>query len=89
MRCARHHDLDLDATVLQQTHDFRRDTMAHESHDAANNPLAQALKAVAGSMVRGIGTKIFYVTTGGYDTHATQNTNAANYLAADWTKAVS
>ena len=39
---------------------------------AANNALAQALKAVAGSMVRGIGTKIFYVTTGGYDTHAGQ-----------------
>ena len=29
-------------------------------------------------MVRGIGTKVFWVTTGGYDTHATQNTNAAN-----------
>jgi uncharacterized protein (DUF1501 family) len=29
-------------------------------------------------MFRGIGTKVFWVTTGGYDTHATQNTNAAN-----------
>ena len=29
-------------------------------------------------MVRGIGTKVFWVQTGGYDTHATQNTNAAN-----------
>jgi len=47
---------------------------------AANNPLAQALKAVAGSMVRGIGTKIFYVTTGGYDTHAGQNPNAGSYF---------
>jgi uncharacterized protein (DUF1501 family) len=38
----------------------------------------QALKAVAGAMVRGIGTRVFYVTTGGFDTHAAQNTNAAN-----------
>ena len=28
--------------------------------------------------MRGIGTKVFWVQTGGYDTHATQNTNAAN-----------
>jgi uncharacterized protein (DUF1501 family) len=40
--------------------------------------LSQAFKAVAGAMVKGIGTKVFWVTTGGYDTHATQNTNAAN-----------
>jgi uncharacterized protein (DUF1501 family) len=44
----------------------------------ANDGLSQALKAVAGAMVRGIGTKVFWVQTGGYDTHATQNTNAAN-----------
>ena len=47
---------------------------------AANNPLAQALRAVAGAMVRGIGTKVFYVTTGGYDTHAGQNPNAGSYF---------
>lgn len=40
--------------------------------------LGQALKAVAGSMVRGIGTRVFYVTTGGFDTHAGQNPNQAN-----------
>ena len=40
--------------------------------------LSQAFRAVAGAIVRGIGTKVFWVTTGGYDTHATQNTNAAN-----------
>jgi uncharacterized protein (DUF1501 family) len=40
--------------------------------------LSAALRAVAGAIVRGIGTKVFWVTTGGYDTHATQNTNAAN-----------
>jgi uncharacterized protein (DUF1501 family) len=44
----------------------------------ANNGFAQALKAVAGAMVRGIGTKVFYVTTGGFDTHSNQNPNAAN-----------
>jgi uncharacterized protein (DUF1501 family) len=33
---------------------------------------------VAGAMVRGIGTKVFWVQIGGFDTHATQNTNAAN-----------
>ena len=44
----------------------------------ANNGLAQALKAVAGAMVQGIGTKVFWVQTGGFDTHANQGTNAAN-----------
>lgn len=44
----------------------------------ANNGLAQALKAVAGAIVRGIGTKVFWVQTGGFDTHAGQGTNAAN-----------
>jgi uncharacterized protein (DUF1501 family) len=43
-----------------------------------NDGLSLAFKVVAGAMVRGIGTKIFWVTTGGYDTHASQNTNAAN-----------
>jgi uncharacterized protein (DUF1501 family) len=45
----------------------------------ANNSFAQALKAVAGAMVRGIGTRIFYVTTGGFDTHSTQNTANGTY----------
>lgn len=44
----------------------------------ANDGLSQAFRAVAGAIVRGIGTKVFWVTTGGYDTHATQNTTAAN-----------
>lgn len=38
----------------------------------ANNGLAQALKAVAGAIARGIGTKVFWVQTGGFDTHASQ-----------------
>ena len=40
-----------------------------------NTPFGRAMRAVAGAMVRGIGTKIFYVTTGGFDTHATQQVN--------------
>jgi len=43
-----------------------------------NTGLGLALRAVAGSMVKGIGTRIFYVTTGGFDTHSAQNTNSAN-----------
>ena len=41
------------------------------------NGFGQAMRAVAGAMVRGIGTRVFYVTTGGFDTHANQNPNAA------------
>ena len=41
----------------------------------ASNGLAQALKAVAGAMVKGIGTKVFWVQTGGFDTHASQGVN--------------
>jgi uncharacterized protein (DUF1501 family) len=37
-----------------------------------NTGLGAALKAVAGAIVRGIGTKVFWVQTGGYDTHASQ-----------------
>jgi uncharacterized protein (DUF1501 family) len=43
-----------------------------------NNGLAQALRTVAGAMVRGVGTRVFWVQTGGFDTHAGQNTNLAN-----------
>jgi uncharacterized protein (DUF1501 family) len=43
-----------------------------------NTGLGQALRAVAGAMVRGIGTRVFYVTTGGFDTHSGQNVNNAN-----------
>jgi len=37
-----------------------------------NNGFGAALRAVAGAMTRNIGTKVFWVTTGGYDTHASQ-----------------
>jgi uncharacterized protein (DUF1501 family) len=43
-----------------------------------NNGFGQALQAVAGAMVGGIGTRVFFVQTGGYDTHSAQNTNQAN-----------
>jgi uncharacterized protein (DUF1501 family) len=43
-----------------------------------NNGLALALRTVAGAMVQGIGTRVFWVQTGGFDTHAGQGTNAAN-----------
>ena len=37
-----------------------------------NNGLALALRTVAGSMVRGIGTRVYWVQTGGFDTHSNQ-----------------
>jgi uncharacterized protein (DUF1501 family) len=43
-----------------------------------NTPLGSALKAVAGAMAKGIGTRVFYVTIGGFDTHSAQNVNATN-----------
>jgi uncharacterized protein (DUF1501 family) len=43
-----------------------------------NNGFAQALRMVAGAMSKGVGTRVFWVQTGGYDTHAGQNTNQAN-----------
>jgi uncharacterized protein (DUF1501 family) len=38
----------------------------------ANNGFAQALKTVAGSIARGIGTRVYWVQTGGFDTHSGQ-----------------
>ncbi len=43
-----------------------------------NNGFGQALRMVAGSMAKGIGTRVFFVQTGGFDTHASQDTNGAN-----------
>jgi uncharacterized protein (DUF1501 family) len=37
-----------------------------------NNGFALALRTVAGAMARGIGTRVFWVQTGGFDTHASQ-----------------
>jgi uncharacterized protein (DUF1501 family) len=38
----------------------------------------QALQTVAGAMAKGLGTKVFFVQTGGFDTHSSQDTNGAN-----------
>jgi uncharacterized protein (DUF1501 family) len=38
----------------------------------ANNGFAQALKTVAGSIAKGIGTRVYWVQTGGFDTHSGQ-----------------
>lgn len=43
-----------------------------------NTGFGLAMRAVAGAMTKGIGTKVFYVTTGGFDTHSAQNPNATN-----------
>jgi uncharacterized protein (DUF1501 family) len=45
-----------------------------------NNGLAQALRAVAGAMNKQIGTKVFWVQIGGFDTHSTQGANAGAYV---------
>ena len=50
----------------------------YSQRDLSNNGFA-ALRSVAGAIVGGIGTKVFWVTTGGYDTHATQNTTNGAY----------
>ena len=42
-----------------------------------NTGLGQALQTVAGAMVRGVGTRVFFVQTGGFDTHADQDTVTA------------
>src|SRR5919106_2664713 len=44
-----------------------------------NNGFALALRTVAGSIVRGIGTRVYWVQTGGYDTHSGQGTNGGSY----------
>ena len=41
-----------------------------------NNGFGQALQAIAGAIAKGTGTKVFWVQTGGFDTHASQDTTA-------------
>jgi len=45
-----------------------------------NNGFGQALQAVAGAMSKGIGTRVFWVQTGGYDTHAGQGVSQGAYF---------
>jgi uncharacterized protein (DUF1501 family) len=40
--------------------------------------LGLAFRAVGGAMAKGVGTRVFYVTIGGFDTHSSQNPNATN-----------
>ncbi len=46
-----------------------------------NNGLAQALRTVAGSIVRGTGTRVYWVQTGGYDTHSAQGAQGVGAYA--------
>lgn len=43
-----------------------------------NTGFGQALRMIAGAINKDLGTKVFWVQTGGFDTHASQNPNAAN-----------
>ena len=47
-----------------------------------NNGFAVALRTVAGSIVRGTGTRVYWVQTGGYDTHASQGIQGGGAYAA-------
>jgi uncharacterized protein (DUF1501 family) len=42
-----------------------------------NNGFAQSLRTIAGAIVKGIGSKVYWATTGGYDTHAGQGAGGA------------
>ena len=46
-----------------------------------NNGLAIALRTVAGSIVRGTGTRVYWVQTGGFDTHAAQGNGGGGVYA--------
>jgi uncharacterized protein (DUF1501 family) len=45
------------------------------------NGFAAALRTVAGSIVRGTGTRVYWVQTSGYDTHASQGTQGGGAYA--------
>ena len=44
-----------------------------------NNGFALALRTVAGAIVRGVGSRVFWVQTGGFDTHAQQGASGGAY----------
>ena len=46
-----------------------------------NNGFALALRTVAGSIVRGTGTRVYWVQTGGFDTHAGQGAQGGGAYA--------
>jgi uncharacterized protein (DUF1501 family) len=47
-----------------------------------NNGFALALRTVAGAIVRGIGSRVFWVQTGGFDTHAQQGNSYGNLMGS-------
>ncbi|MFN8058428.1 MAG: DUF1501 domain-containing protein [Vicinamibacterales bacterium] len=44
------------------------------------NGFGNTMKMIAGAITRGIGTKVFWISTGGYDTHSGQATNQGFYF---------
>jgi uncharacterized protein (DUF1501 family) len=44
-----------------------------------NNGFALALRTVAGAIVRGVGSRVYWVQTGGFDTHAEQGASGGAY----------
>jgi len=46
-----------------------------------NNGFALALRTVAGSIARGIGTRVYWVQTGGFDTHANEGAQGGGAYA--------
>jgi uncharacterized protein (DUF1501 family) len=46
-----------------------------------NNGFGLALRTVAGSIVRGIGTRVYWVQTGGFDTHSAQGVQGGGVYA--------
>ena len=44
-----------------------------------NNGFALALRTVAGAIMRGVGSRVFWVQTGGFDTHAEQGASGGAY----------
>jgi uncharacterized protein (DUF1501 family) len=44
-----------------------------------NNGFGAALRTVAGAIVRGVGSRVYWVSTGGYDTHAEQGAGGGSY----------
>jgi uncharacterized protein (DUF1501 family) len=45
-----------------------------------NNGFGNALKMIAGAILKNVGTKIFFIRTGGFDTHASQQTRQGNFF---------
>lgn len=51
----------------------------HSTVEYPKDPFAQGLRLIAQIIAGGIGTQILYVTIGGFDTHAEQNTARVNH----------